>query len=755
MRILIHTADRDVFVYDAFPRRLIKELVDRLIAQLGITSDEDPGHKFHGNQWTGGLGAAPEAVTVKGVKAGVAQLLSSGHAFTLSDLQTATGAKLKQQILNAILELKKTTPAGGLVIVKDPSGFYKLELSKGLPAAETPAKAPEATPAPIVAPEAVPGPSPAVPKTYGLWGKAGEAMKAPASPLTKTEADTKYNEKIASTLKVINIAAGSSDTEEHLQNLAMIWKESKAQAMAQWKADTTGMDVMSKAQTVFKADLQLVKDLKEAGGSIIQQQVLAVWKKNSAGEKAGTWPPNPFEAALAAEKVAAEKAKKEAMFATMVHTTPFFPTIADYSPKGHAHIGVDDFIAGEATGKSKFEKGISQLKTALADDHKDAVNNKVSVQKSLEERLASSKSFQALKTQRMASGHSGSLEASLISAWAGSSGDHQPVSVANQLSIRDAFEMPHDSVATDALHLITKSGASENDVFAQAASTLGCKYETDEFRATFKAGLRDFALAQYHETQAHFAKLGISEVYVARGMKVNLAEHKAQHGKLRLQPASSFSAKVETAAGFAGGGTLYTVKVPVSQVLSTYVTGFGCTGEHELVVLAHPDTEAIRMKSSYAGSATQIADHVRLTLGGKTASEVALQNYEKAKASAQSSSIKVTGVPPIPNGVHHGKAAEAKIAAEFGNLAELQEMKKNVGTNKPKTKKYINELIAHVQAQKPATSEGVKKNAHYYKKLKEKIESHPMHDPESFKILKGLGKTNEQVLAEYHAMVAT
>ena len=702
MRILIHTADRHVFVVDAYPRRLINELVDRLLAQMGMTSDEASGHKFHGNQWTGGLGAKPDVPTVKGVKAGVAQLLASGHTFTLEDLQKATGAKLKQQILNAILELKKATPAGGLMIVKDPkTGLYKLEVSKGLEAApfgemtslanatqppspavqaEIVAKAKEMpetlTPAP-------PLPEPA--KTFGLWGKAGEAMKAPPTPLSKADADKAYEQKIKSTLDVIQIASGSSDTDEHMNNLALIWKESKAQAMAQWAADTQGKDMMPKAQTVFKADVQLVKDIK---AGVYGTEALANWKKNSAGEKAGTWPPDPFKAALEAEKAKAEAAAKEALYAKTIAPEPTFPTVPDYVPKGTTHVSVDEFANDNGSTHSAFFKQMSKLRTALANGHPNSVANKVGVQKSLENRLVASKSFQALVAQRKIKGETGSLVASLISAWAGSSGDHQPKSVANQLAIRDAFDMKSADVSMEALHLITSSGHSENEVYGQAANALGCKHDTEEHRATFKAGLRDFALAQYHETQEHFKAMGIKEVYVARGMKIKAGD-KAELGHLKLQPASSFSAKHDTAFGFSSSQSMFYAKVPASQVFSSYVTGFGCTSEHEVVVLAHPELKAVRRKAN--SNEAQAHAGIYSELSQKSALETSLQQYEKAKA-----------------------AVHAKPAATVAK-----------------------------------TPEGVKKNAHYYKKLKEKIHAHPQHNEAIFTGMKSAGMTNEQVLSTY------
>jgi hypothetical protein len=82
----------------------------------------------------------------------------------------------------------------------------------------------------------------------------------------------------------------------------------------------------------------------------------------------------------------------------------------------------------------------------------------------------------------------------------------------------------------------------------------------------------------------------------------------AKIGKLKLQPASSFSTNLATASGFSGGHSVFFAKVPASQVLSSYITGFGCTGEHEVVVLAHPDMTAVHVQHNLvAGKNTHSA----------------------------------------------------------------------------------------------------------------------------------------------------
>jgi len=110
--------------------------------------------------------------------------------------------------------------------------------------------------------------------------------------------------------------------------------------------------------------------------------------------------------------------------------------------------------------------------------------------------------------------------------------------------------------------------------------------------------LQEFAHAQYENTQKMFKELGVDHVYLARGMKVKHSQKK-EASKLKLQPASSFSTDYNMAKNFASSsGTVFLTKVPVSQVLSSFNTGFGCTNENEVVVLGHKQLKAFAVKGS-------------------------------------------------------------------------------------------------------------------------------------------------------------
>ena len=121
---------------------------------VGDEQGHEPAGSPEGGQFMpvsgGGGGAKSETTTAKGTKAGVHELLSSGHAFSFDDLKKATGGTDKA-VQNALSELKNPKWAGKLgplKIVKDASGFH-IEKdpswsaeTAAKPVAETPAAAP-------------------------------------------------------------------------------------------------------------------------------------------------------------------------------------------------------------------------------------------------------------------------------------------------------------------------------------------------------------------------------------------------------------------------------------------------------------------------------------------------------------------------------------------------------------------------------------------------------------------------------------
>ena len=241
MKVSFHIHDRGrVKSFDAFTQKEIDDLVERLTSIIDgqQTQDDQEGHVFHGNQYVEvPVGPKPTSHTAKSVRAGVAQLLASGHSFSKEDLMKATGAKLEQQVANALWELRKTTPPGGLVIVKVGSE-YKLQKQTQVPAPPPapgpkppvaappppppePPKAPEPAPTPTPAPKAPPTPVPEAPRAPGATVKNGVESWTPmknaktAAALARTLGYVKHVDFGKMSPEIIN--AHMSSLGDHLQ----------------------------------------------------------------------------------------------------------------------------------------------------------------------------------------------------------------------------------------------------------------------------------------------------------------------------------------------------------------------------------------------------------------------------------------------------------------------------------------------------------------------------------------------------------
>lgn len=704
MRVFVHVHDAGrVRKREAFPPAKVQELVERLMAALAIvkarTRDDVAGHEFHGNQWTGGLGAKPKQAAAKGVKMGVHELLSSGHPFTMEELQQATGATTLKQVSDALAMLKNPKyagPKGTLGIVKAGSEYHVQ------PVGGEPAQEPAAPPAPAGMP-----PQPTKAEVASLllnpdddpepeWEEGMEKVMdpaqgalstshPPAAPLSKAEADAKYEAHMATVLAVTqDYAKGAAAKDAGL--VALAFKQAKAKGMADWAANVKGIAVDPKKQEVHKADLKLVNDLAQG---MKANEALAAWKKNTALEKQGLFPPK------AAVNAPPKPHLPPAAAPVQAHA-PAFEQVADYVPDSHAGVAKADFLPAPGTVNGEFAARFNSARSKFLVESADNVQNKMAVQKALEARLAGSAAFQSIDAQRKKAGLK-STAAYLISAWAGSSGDTHPVSVANQISVREAFGMSPDDVSTGNMHNLHTTAADDEKVFAAAASEMKVAYATAAEKETFRAGMRDFALAQYANTQDRLKEMGITELHVVRGMKIAHGAHaSAKSVDLKLQPASSFTLNYSTSETFAGGQTLYLSKVPASQVLGTYLTGYGCTGEHEVVVLAHPKTQAIQVPQGAAGGSISSASaYIRDTLPDD-ASSVAFASSPAAKKAA----MKYTP-PAIPKGAHNGYTKNAKELAAKGDLEGLTKIHEHLeAVGYKKSAPYVKGLMQGVQAHK-------------------------------------------------------
>lgn len=698
--------DEDFEAREAWIEALLAKLeeLDKADADRAGTHDDggaQQGHPFYGNQYTDvALGPKPtEAKTKSSVKAALHELLTSGHPFSLDELMAATGSKSKSNLTTAITHLKGANPhaLGVLNILKNAQGEYHLDknqppglepyVPKAKPKAPEPA-APVAPPKPAEPPALANPPAPAATAPSPSPAASGElpVAKAPATPMSTADADKAYSAQLADANKTA--AAGGVPPKVAAQK----WKEAKAQAMAQWKANTSGQDQKPLPVEVFKEDIDLVHDLHDA-----------------AYTSEGTGVPPDFDSAIAKWKEATHKAKlaainKAQQTATPAPATPATPkpaAIPAATPTGPGVFKAPDKIVPEGwkgIDKSDFDgeaysQGIAKIHKALHASASDAVSNKIAVQAGLEKRLAASHHFQSMQAQYAkanphAYGSNATLAARLISAWAGSSGDHHAMSVSSQLAIRDAFNMNKEDVEHKAFGILDSK--SEDEVHKQSAKELGIDVSTPEKFASYKEGMKDFALAQYHETQDHLAKLGIKELHLVRGMKFGSSSTGPRKVNVKLQPASSFSTAHSTAHGFAGGHSLFVVKVPASQVLGSFCTGYGCTSESEVVVLNHPGMESIQIGTSHAPSSTSMAHSIKTQLGKAQAPATPAQQAAASKQAAihanglptpQPYVPSTANAPPLnniwgktinapakPPGVKSGQVATAVLAAKQGDV---------------------------------------------------------------------------------------
>ena len=160
-----------------------------------------------------------------------------------------------------------------------------------------------------------------------------------------------------------------------------------------------------------------------------------------------------------------------------------------------------------------------------------------------------------------------------ITAWAKSSADTNPVSLALQQAVKDEFGLAQ--------------AATEHLFLDNATAVARYAKHGEEMRA--------FVRAQYELTQEFLKDHKYITLY--RGMSFDsdqakvaglLFDNKVKNIDIGFQPISSFSTNMDTAFSFTQGSR-YTVLIqtetPRERILSTCQTGFGCKKEAEMVVL--------------------------------------------------------------------------------------------------------------------------------------------------------------------------
>jgi len=606
---------------------LYDELTERVLEALNMAAgkthdDYDPSKHPHqpagsskGGQFASVVkaGVKPTSASTMVPKHAAYELLSSGHPFTLNELLEITGhtnANTMKSFISFFKNPKTAPKAGALDIKKLPNGAYQVVTSTGEVAT---ALTTEGSQIGAILTQTMPVDTPA------------KQPSKSAKDLASAEYDQKMTFALFDMGKEIQKAFDQGDLSA--ANFAVLeYKTQKAHLMAKWSEAVHGIAKAPMVQQLFKADNALALDLfnkaeKATAGtwSATLKDSIIQWKTNTLLEKQGKYPP-----VVKTDKPATTPtAVMASTVADLTNYKPVAPKNYDsLVPSTFEPIGPKDIVNG------KFQSGILALKELLSGLSGSNIGNKKSVATKLSERLKDSHNFIQLKKALNSpqDGSIGSLESKLVKVWAGSSGDSNPISCALQLAVRDGFAQPTDAVSFKALASVAQLG--EDKTFIQGAYQLGLKIETDEQLKTFKAGLQEFVHAQYHETQDLLSQHGIKDVYLARGMKLSTAtQTHAGPSKLKLQPASSFSANYSTAKSFASGGTVYLTKVPASQVLSTYMTGFGCTSEHEVVVLGHHALDSYSLPSTSAASATSATEKLREVL-----SAFGIGKKKKAKA---------------------------------------------------------------------------------------------------------------------------
>ena len=592
------------------------ELTKRMMAVLAdvnhTTHDDNPNHvpagTSAGGQFASGPGGPkPNAVKATNAKHGVHELLSSGHPFTKSELAAVLGIK-PELVQTYLFMLKSPKHAGAkeaLNIKKMPNGSFIVEPKSAEPeveksllesTTETPLadllvkKVKAKMPAPAKPAEPAPMPN-LLDDEPPKKANALDPANGVGVPMPKHEADVVYKAKVE---EYQDTCAMNCQTNPQLAKIAVsIFKQEKHNAMQQWKANVTGQPATTTNQTMFESDKILAKEL--ATMSVPMDQAFANWKVNTTKEKAGVLTPQP-----PAEPVKPTTPTTPVVSAPVMGKTKY----KDLVPKGFTPIQKADL--------DTFGSAITALKAKLEAHSVDAVGNKKSIQQHLTERLAKAHNWQAM--QKLKGPYAQSTEAACISSWAGSSGNGNCLSNALQIATRDAFGIPDHALEMKQLSALHSHG--EDQVYRTAAASLSISLPHNDEAAlkTFKLALQEFAHAQYEHTQDRFKAMGITHMVLARGMKIKAQSHRDAKAptNIKLQPLSSFSTNYGTARTFAGGdGTVFLTKVPIEQIIGSYLTGYGCSNEHEVVVLGHEDLKTYAISKASAVSAGEAANKIK------------------------------------------------------------------------------------------------------------------------------------------------
>jgi len=178
----------------------------------------------------------------------------------------------------------------------------------------------------------------------------------------------------------------------------------------------------------------------------------------------------------------------------------------------------------------------------------------------------------------------------MVSQWAGTSGDHSPGALRMQAAAAEEFGVPLGKYLTDQIAFTFR--ATGGNVWAGVPDWV-------------RDSMRAMARHQYDLTQAEFARQGVTHVFAYRGISVAEGIFDERTGRrisagesgattVESSPLSSWSVDDSTSMEFAtqddpGGAYLLSASIPVERVFSMPLTGFGCVGEYEFVILGGND----------------------------------------------------------------------------------------------------------------------------------------------------------------------
>ena len=191
--------------------------------------------------------------------------------------------------------------------------------------------------------------------------------------------------------------------------------------------------------------------------------------------------------------------------------------------------------------------------------------------------------------------------AQLQDTWASSASDTTPPSLALQMVVAEKFDIePKASglftdLAPQTVERMSR-GFHDTQVYEDGKPRLVTSEEARTIAALEYLGhsgevVREYANVTYAATQSYLAENGIKSLALARGVNGVDAPSPPQHAfraEVTINPVSSWSTNLRTAASFGRNGTVYMTDVPAKDVFAIPMTGPGCLHEYEALVVGLP-----------------------------------------------------------------------------------------------------------------------------------------------------------------------